>query len=166
MSMTLIQTVTVGAGGAASIEFTGIPQDGTDLKLVVSSRDSGSFIERLLSMQINGDSSTYTSRLLRGDGSSVASVTFSAAAMRIAFITGNASTANTFGISEIYIPNYTATGNKSISAETVSENKATTAHQAITAGQWSGSGAVTSLQLLLTLFMEHSTASLYKITKA
>jgi len=30
-----IQTVTVGSGGAASIEFTSIPQTYTDLKLVV-----------------------------------------------------------------------------------------------------------------------------------
>jgi len=32
MSFELVETVTVGAGGASSIEFTSIPQDGTDLQ--------------------------------------------------------------------------------------------------------------------------------------
>ena len=33
-----IQTVTVGSGGAASIDFTSIPQTYTDLKIVLSAR--------------------------------------------------------------------------------------------------------------------------------
>ena len=39
---TLISSVTVGSGGAASIEFTSIPADYTDLLLKVSMRCAGS----------------------------------------------------------------------------------------------------------------------------
>ena len=39
-NMVAIQTVTVGAGGASSIEFTSIPQTYTDLKVVFSVRDA------------------------------------------------------------------------------------------------------------------------------
>jgi hypothetical protein len=35
----LIETVTVGSGGAANIEFTSIPQTYTDLKLVISGKN-------------------------------------------------------------------------------------------------------------------------------
>ena len=41
MAYTLIETITVGSGGASSIEFTGIPQEtGADLVVRLSARQS------------------------------------------------------------------------------------------------------------------------------
>ena len=39
MGMTLIETVEVGAGGASSIQFDSIPQDGIDLVIRMSARN-------------------------------------------------------------------------------------------------------------------------------
>ncbi len=39
-TMVALQTVTVGAGGSASISFSSIPQTYTDLKLVISPRNT------------------------------------------------------------------------------------------------------------------------------
>jgi hypothetical protein len=41
-TMVKIDTVTVGSGGAASIEFTNIPQTYTDLQIVLSARSATS----------------------------------------------------------------------------------------------------------------------------
>jgi len=41
-NMVAIQTVTVGSGGAANIEFTSIPQTYTDLVVVLSLRNNRS----------------------------------------------------------------------------------------------------------------------------
>ena len=48
----LIETVTVGSGGAASIEFSSIPQTYTDLKVVYSLRSTNSSV--ILDIQFNG----------------------------------------------------------------------------------------------------------------
>ena len=41
MSMTVIEHIEVGSGGAAEIEFDAIPADYTDLMILLSSRQSG-----------------------------------------------------------------------------------------------------------------------------
>lgn len=161
--MQLIQTVTVGAGGAASIEFTGIPQDGTDLLLVVSARNTST--GGGLQILENGNTSVGANRSLTGDGSGASSAsgqTFNAVANT------NSLTANTFGSTSCYITNYTATATKSMSIESVQETNATSALATIVASNTFGTAAITSLTLRLTsnTFAQHSTASLYKITKA
>ena len=68
-----IQTVTVGSGGAATIEFTSIPQTYTDLKLVLSVRNSVDSVDGLI--EFNGSTTSASSRMVVGDGSNVASYT-------------------------------------------------------------------------------------------
>jgi hypothetical protein len=71
-AMDALATVTVPSGGAASIEFAGIPQGYKHLQLRVLAR-SGSTASggNYLSMRFNGDSgSNYTYHALQGDGSS------------------------------------------------------------------------------------------------
>jgi len=55
MTMTHISTVQVGAGGAASINFTSIPQTGTDLALVMSGRLSAGNVRTYALLRINSD---------------------------------------------------------------------------------------------------------------
>ena len=66
-----IQTVTVGSGGAASIDFTSIPQTYTDLKIVISAReDNAGGGGGTCYIQFNGDTgSNYSWRRLNGNGS-------------------------------------------------------------------------------------------------
>jgi len=164
MTMQLIQTVTVGSGGAASIEFTSIPQDGTDLIILISARASNALVTTILEMQINNDiANNYTYRDLRGNGSTASSTTLTFDRVNIQ-VSANSSTANTFGNASVYISNYSGINSKQISVDHVTENNATAANAYLTAARWAGTAAVNSIKLTGSL-MQYSTASLYKITK-
>ena len=163
----LIETVTVGAGGAASIEFTGIPQDGVDLVLLLSGRTDYSGVGRVVYTTINSDNSTtYQNRLLRGDGSAASSqIVSNTLGIYAGFIDSASATSNTFENLQMYVSNYAGSSQKSFSLESVSENNATEAYQNIVAGLWPQTAAITSIKMtpLSANFVEHSTASLYKI---
>jgi hypothetical protein len=167
--MKLIESKTLGTA-QASIEFTSIPQDGTDLVLVFSCRANVPDNYANTGIRFNGDTaSNYSSRLLFGLGSGTPSSTSTTTTyVAFAYSTGTSATASTFGSSAVYIPNYTGSTTKSVSMDSVSENNATTAIQALTAALWTGTAAITSLRLFLPggeNLLADSTASLYKITK-
>ena len=169
MAMTLVSTVTVGSGGAASIEFTNIPQTGKDLLVVFSLRDdNASFAFDSLNSRINGDTgSNYSYRNLEGTGSSAGSSSeTSVAQLRIGSINEGTSTSNTFNNGNLYLSNYTSSANKSISADVVAENNATSARQRISAGIWAQTNAITSVSVYSNggNLIQHSTASLYIIS--
>lgn len=163
MTMTLVSTITVGAGGAASLEWTGIPQTGTDLLVVVSPRKSSAQTEGDFRLRFNGSSSGYADKALQGNGSSAASTTYATTAV-YAYQPGANATANTFGNLSFYIPNYTSSVAKSISGDWVTENNATTAYQVIAAYSWSGTASIASI-VLTDGFVQYSSASLYLVTK-
>ena len=160
-----IQTVDL-ASTQASISFNSIPQDYTDLVLLVSSRSDGAFTSSEIDIALNGSSSDFTGRYLYGSGSA-AGVATDTTLVGVSSAASN--TADTFGNATIYIANYTGSTNKSISTDSVGESNATTAYMAIAATLWSQTAAITSLTLQLDNgvrnFVAGSTASLYKITK-
>lgn len=147
MTMTLIETKTL-ASAVASVVFSSIPQDGTDLMLVCSTRASGAVISQL-NIQFNSSGGTsYSDRTLEGDGSSTASSTRTSQSLtRITANPGTNATANTFSNVQIYIPNYTSSSAKSVSSEAVTENNGTLAYQSIVAGYWNNTAAITSITL-------------------
>jgi hypothetical protein len=158
--MKLIQHITVGSGGAASITFSSVPATFTDLRIVISGRCSTTDTAATLAFNTGG---TYTRRTLLGNGSAASSNT-SAVDFRIS---QSGDTASTFGNSEIYVPNYAGSATKSYSVDAVNENNATAAFQAITAGLWNQTAAITSVVLTPTSgnFAENSSATLYGILK-
>jgi hypothetical protein len=85
-------------------------------------------------------------------------------------VSGNTATASTFGSVDIYIPNYTDTGaQQSLSADSVSENNASTSYARSTAGLWQNNAAITSISIipyLGTLWQQYTTATLYGISKS
>ncbi len=165
MTLSLVSTVTVGAGGAASISFTGIAGTATDLLIVVSAASSkAEWTSDGLLMTLNGSSANFSGRILYGYGSGVGSTTVT---NEVGIVNAGAATASTFGNASIYLANYAGSTNKSYSTDAVSENNATAAAQRITAGLWSNTTAVTSLTLSCGNgnFIQNSTASLYTITK-
>lgn len=170
LNMVAIQTVTVGAGGTSSIQFTSIPQTYTDLKIVLSSRDSYAAVSTAVYLQFNGSSaSNYIMRRVRGSGSVADSYSESSqAAINLYNIKpGSSATANTFGNAEIYIPNYTSSNSKSVSVDGVGENNATEAYDVLFAGLWSLTSAITSITMLPdTAFIQYTTATLYGVTSA
>ena len=166
MAYTLIETVTVGSGGAASIEFTGIPQDGVDLVLLIASRSS--VASRVVKVSLNNDTgSNYSRKEIYGSGSSVFS--FSNTTLTGFLVASNQSdyTTNTFGNSSVYISNYTSSAAKSASTDGVNENNATAADQIMSALSYSGTSPVTDIDIVCNsggTLQQYSNASLYKIT--
>ena len=164
MTMTLIETKTLGTA-AASIEFTSIPQDGTDIAFFISGRNSGSNVAEAVYLSLNGSSADFTGRYLEGNGATAYSGTL---ARYVGSIPGATATSNTFGNIAFYIPNYSGSTNKSYSVDAVTENNATTAYQSLVAGLWSQTAAITSATFTpggSLNFVAGSTISLYKITK-
>jgi len=171
MGRQLIETIEVGSGGAASIEFTSIPQDGVDLVFKISARtDYSNTYDNGGKFSINSDtSSDYTRLFLRTIlGTTVQTNGATNPSARELNYNGNNATANTFGNAELFIANYTSTSDKSISLDLVTENNATDGGITyIGAYLYPTSSAVTSVELVLQSgrnFLQYSTASLYKIT--
>ena len=164
----LIASSTVGAGGAASISFSSIPNTFTDLVLKISARHSGSSVANAFYMTFNSDTSNYNYRYLEGAGSGSPSSAGSTA--RAAGVeNGNSSTSNTFSSAEIYIPNYAGSNNKSFSSDSVTENNATLGVQWLLAGLWSNSSAITSITIqpdTAVNYAQYSTAYLYGVKNA
>lgn len=164
-----LSTVTVGAGGASTIAFTNIPQTYTDLVIKVSGRFSfASGIVSNMAIQLNNSTATFTNRTLSGSGSAAGSGSGSSGF--IGDLPGALSTGSTFGNSEIYIPNYVSGNNKSIGADTVSENNGTVAWSYLTAALWSTTNPITSVTLYdignSSNFVQYTTATLYGVFNA
>lgn len=167
MSMTLISTVTVGSGGAATIDFNSIPQTFTDLLILCSARTTQS-LEDDLRVRFNSDTaSNYPFRSLFGTGTGSGSGNGTLNFAYLGAISGTAFTANTFANQSGYIPNYTGSSSKTLSTDSVSENNGTGATQLLVASRWTGTAAITTVTLsgASANLAQHSTASLYGITR-
>lgn len=170
--MELISTTTVGAGGSSSITFSSIPGTYTDLRLVLTCRNTGSG-NSYIQLQMNSVTTGYETRILRGE-SSVSSTTGTAVGLNNIFWTGMTAgstlTANSFTSVHIYIPNYAGSTAKTFSSEYSKEtNDNTYFENGIAAGSCTSTAAITSLTLSLYLsgatFAQYSSASLYGILK-
>jgi len=163
-----ITTVTVGSGGAATFKFTGIPQTYTDLLIKVSLRGDATGLPDVR-MQFNGDTgSNYQARELYGDGAIAASNTYTTTDAHFQ-MNGTSTTSNTFTNSEIYIPNYTSSNQKSISGDAVNENNVTSTNvqSRLVAWKWAGTAPITSIMFSTNTgnYAQYSTATLYGIRK-
>jgi hypothetical protein len=161
-----IATVEVGSAGSANITFSSIPQGYTDLCVKISARNDtvGNRFYTLISLNGSAASAISRIRLMGFDGSNTNST--SAADSHIGTVGGTSTTASTFSNSEIYIPNYTAAVNKSISSDSLYENNSATANTlGFWAGLWSSTAAITSITLTCDSgnFAQYSTATLYGI---
>jgi hypothetical protein len=164
-----IASVTVGSGGAASIAFTSIPATYTDLLLKVSARSTTGGGWSDASVTFNGGT-TYSSRYLYGD-SSAANSGNNASEITTRGAAGNSTTANTFGNTDIYIPNYAGSASKSVSIDDVTENNSGATNSAIThllAGLSASTTAINSVTLTMGSgnYVQYSTATLYGISKS
>lgn len=163
-----IQTITVGSGGAANIEFTSIPATYSDLKIVLSARSLQGNVYGGGALQFNSDTgSNYKWYRLRADGSTTASdSSTSATAITNWDVAGANATASVFGSIEIYIPNYAGANQKSVSVEYVGENNATESHMGMVAGLWTSTAAITSIKLYSAggNLVQYTTATLYGVS--
>ena len=112
-----IATVTVGSGGASSIDFTSIPATYTDLLIMISARGANTAANNghYYSISINNSSSNLTQRYLQGTGSTVQSGSSSTTTGN--YMPASDYTANTFSNNLTYFPNYGGSNNKSFSTD-------------------------------------------------
>ena len=165
----LIQTITVGSGGASTIDFTSIPATYTDLYLKYSLRTSAAGTNDSGSVIYNNDSAAnYSRKQLYGTGSVAASdgatgLTY----VQLGPINGNGSTANTFSSGELYIPNYTSTTLAKVgNGFGVHEDNNTLAYLATQATLWNPGTQAAINRITLSTgsgMLQYSTASLYGI---
>jgi hypothetical protein len=162
-----IQTITVGSGGAASIDFTSIPQTFTDLCVKMSLRMSGGGHFNSVFVRFNNSSSSvYSNKRLYGYSNAAASAGASSqTSININWSSSLTATANVFGSGELYIPNYTGSTNKTLSSELVSENNnATEAITGMGAGLFADTTAITQVNIIgESSFVQYSSATLYGI---
>lgn len=165
---TLISSVTVGAGGASSIDFTSIPATYTDLLLKVSVRSTRATVVDGIYISLNSSSSNFNWRSLEGEPGTSTVGSYNNTTNWAGVTTANSATASVFGNAEIYIPNYADSNYKSISSDSVSENNASTAVEALGATLWSNTSAITSISLAPSTgsFAQYSTAYLYGVKKS
>jgi len=161
-----LETVTL-TGTESTILLDAIPAGYTDLLVVGSLRTTRSDgNQSQIGILLNGVGTSMSGRNLAGSGS--AATTFSRATPYVIIGSAPASTftANTFGSFSLYLPNYTSSSNKSFSADTVTENNATLSEQAIVAGLWSNTAAITSItftELNGHSYVANSSVSIYGI---
>ena len=157
-----IASVTVGSGGASSIDFTSIPSTYTDLCLKVSARQTTGDVA-YASIRFNNATTNFTYRSIEGNGATVGSYNGSTGIYGITNTSGW--TANTFNNVEVYIPNYAGSNNKSFSSDSVTETNATTVYADLIAGLWSNSAAINQVTIYPNTgnFVQYSTATLYGI---
>lgn len=153
---------------AASVTFSSIPSTYTDLVLKCSVRTDRASTSDQLRITFNGDSSTnYSYITLLGDGSTGSSQNLANASFsQNHYVDGNTATSNTFGNSEIYIPNYLVSVNKPLSGFSAAENNATSAIITAVASLWRNTAAITSIGIVPTTgpnFVSGSTFYLYGI---
>jgi aspartate/tyrosine/aromatic aminotransferase len=167
-----IASTTVGAGGAANIDFTSIPQTYTDLIIKVSGRTNRASILEAFNLQFNGNTaSDYFRQIIFGDGSAANSnnQTDTTAGLDSSGLnTGANATSSTFGSTDVYIPNYTSANNKALGSDTTGENNSSTSYMQFMAGVWKNSAAITRIKLTPTFsnnFVQYTTATLYGIKK-
>jgi hypothetical protein len=165
---TLLETITVGAANATSVTFNSIPQTGyTDLVIKASARVTASGYDKRLNILFNNNSTGYTQKAVNGIGSSAGSYT-STLAGYVGSVMGASGTANSFGNTEIYIPNYTSANNKTYSVDNVNEtNSANENRMDLMIGIWANTAAITSIVINTndgTALAQYSTFSLYGVS--
>jgi hypothetical protein len=166
-TFTKIASVSVGSGGAASINFSSIPATYTDLVVKVSLRQTIGGLEwESITIDFNGLTTNQDQRVLyTGNGTSVSNL--SNARMN-AWVNASISTASTFSNTELYIPNYAGSNNKSVSIDNTAENNGTISFLSLHADLWSSSSAINQITFTPNggTFVQYSTATLYGISKS
>lgn len=164
MTMQLIQYQELSSP-QSSIVFSNIAQDGTDLLLITSLRDTSSFAGWAFAyVRPNQLTTNMSARYFYAWSTNLGVATDT---VIYHLMVGGADTTNTFSNSSVYISNYAVAAANNIATETVTETNGTNAIKAISYARWNSTDAITSLSIVPERgqFAAGSSASLYKITK-
>jgi hypothetical protein len=166
----LIASTVLSSSG--TVTFSSIPQTYTDLVLKISSRTSRTNVVDVVCVRPDSNtSSVYSYTYVEGNGGGgfSGSASLGTAGAQTEFrsgpTSGGSATADIFGYSEIYIPNYTSSNKKPISSTSFMEDDASTAYLQVYANLTQSTSAITSLLIfgLNNNFVSGSSFYLYGI---
>jgi hypothetical protein len=165
----LIERITVGAGGVASVTFSNIPQTYTHLQIRCLSRATAAGTSgSSMSVGFNNDTaSSYTTHLISGNGSTVFADANNAFTKNYANITGSSGlTASVFSAQIIDILDYKNTNkNKTIRSLSGFDNNGFGAIR-LSSSAWLNTTAINSIKIFEfsnNSFIQYSSFALYGI---
>jgi hypothetical protein len=172
-TMKLIAKNVLGSN-TATVTFSDIPGTFTDLLIVVSARSTRSSTVGNSNFYFNGSAANLTVRYLLSYETNFQNGTFLTDSALSHYTPGANATASTFSNTEIYIPNYAGSTNKSVSITNSWSGNSSSDYNytnMIAAGLWSSSSAITSVSfsnraLDSANYATGSSFFLYGITKA
>ena len=166
-AMESIATVTVGSGGAASIEFTSIPGTYQHLQIRYLARGANASNNVGSYLQLNGNTANnYAYHSLAGEG---ATATAGAAASQAqwywGFMPGANRTASAFGAGLVDLLDYASTSKVTTGRGFVCYDSNGAGFVELDSGLWNVTDAVTSVKLYPSVgnWVQHTTAALYGI---
>ena len=167
-----IQTVTVGSGGASSVDFTSIPSTYTHLQVRILGRGNRtSYGTESFALRLNSDSgANYATHQLVGvSGSALASGATSTTAASIGRFPSNSITANVFGVAIVDILDYANTNKYKTIRDLggIEDNNVSgLAELGLYSSLWMNTSAISSLTFTSgggTLITQYSSFALYGI---
>jgi hypothetical protein len=165
-TMTKLQTVTVGAGGSATVSFTNIPQGYTDLKVIFSAQGTRASDFDGIYLSFNGSTDNFTGKYSQAITPSTPT---SGSIGRYVGAFPAANLTSKFGSAELYVSDYASNNLKMYSVDAVTGGY--TSNQALLEfinGVWSNASPITSISFafLLGNFAQHSTVTMYGVKNA
>ena len=165
-TMTKLASTTVGVGGTASVTFSNIPQNYTDLCIRISCRTDRSADEGGLGVQLNNSTTGQTYRVLAGSGSNgTGSVNTAYEPLWVVRIQGATAGTGIFSSTELYIPNYSGNTSKTILGDSATEKNDSIAYITVSSVVQPNSSPVTSITLsgISGTLQQHSVFNIYGV---
>ena len=141
------------SSNATTVTFSAIPQTFTDLIVRATARQATAFNSISIGLKFNtGTTGLYSYTILAGEGTvaySIASTNTDEVNAWGATTSNSSASTNTFGSTEVYIPNYRASTNKQIGMFGVTENNAAATYTYIGAGGYlfRSTSAITQIEI-------------------
>jgi len=168
MGMELIETIEVGSGGVAAIEFTSIPQDGLDLILLLSSRADNA--EQAFFTTLNNTTGyNYPQSYIAWNGSSAQSGSRDDNGFYFQWHNKSSTFAGIFSNSTTVFSNYASSSDKSFSIQSVAPNDSNSlnVYMFMQQGTYESTSGISSIKFTQQAsgnFVQYTIASLYKTT--
>lgn len=167
-----ISTVTVGAGGTATITFSSIPSTYTHLQVRGIARSTRVATQDSIILRFNSDSGAnyFSYHEVYGDGATAAAGAGSSSGTGVGFgyIAAASATASIFGVAVIDILDYLNTNKNKVPRILAGVDRNGSGLIALTSGLWRNTAAISSIDLLPGSgnFTEYSHFALYGIRTA
>lgn len=166
MAINLVSSVNVGSGGASSIEFTNIPQNGKDLCLITSLRVSDGNEAGFVNVN-NVNTDILPMVFLYGNNGNKITGNYDSSGYFFQWWNDNTRTANVFATGKLTFHNYTRSDAfKNFSYEVATENNGFS-YLVMAGGLFESNNSITSVRYTPqggATFVQHSSASLYIIS--